>query len=304
MGELDLIRWIRDRIGRRNGRIVVDSGHDAAVVRFGREEILFKTDSVIDGVHFDAVRARPEEIGHKAVARALSDIAAMGCAPAFAVVAMMIPSDAREPWIKRVMAGMERTAGRFGTAIVGGDIAGHRGKLAISVSLLGEARGRPPVRRSGARPGDAIGVTGALGGSLLGKHLRFTPRVREGLELNRRFAVRAMIDISDGLSADLGHLCEESGTGAVVDEARLPIAAAARRLAGRDGRTPLEHALSDGEDYELLFAVPAAQAGRLERSGLGRAIGRFTARGGVVLARRDGRLEELAPRGWEHRFRR
>ena len=302
MGELDLLRWIRARIGRRRGRIVVDSGDDAAVVRFGGRQVLFKTDSVVDGVHFDARSARPEAIGHKAIARALSDVAAMGCAPVFAVAALVVPVSARERTLRRIFLGMERTAKRFGTAIVGGDMASHRGKLVVNVALLGEPRGRPPVRRGGARPGDVLAVTGPLGGSILGKHLRFTPRVREALALNRRFDLHAMIDVSDGLSIDLRHVCAESGVGAIVDEARLPVSAAACRLARRDRRSPLHHALTDGEDYELLLAVPQKQADRLRRSRLARVIGEISAEKGVWLRRRDSTLAELPEGGWTHRF--
>ncbi len=302
MGELDLIRWIRSRLGRRDRRIVVDSGDDAAVVRVGGRHVLFKTDSVIDGVHFDGRRARPEEIGHKAIARPLSDIAAMAGVPTFAVVAMMVPRRMREATVRRVVLGMERTAAAFGTAIVGGDVSSHAGRLAVTVSLLGEPGERPPVLRRGARRGDAVAVTGPLGGSILGKHLRFRPRVREALELGRRFDLHAMIDVSDGLAVDLGHLCEESAVGAILAESRVPIARAARRLAARNGRPALDHALADGEDYELLFTLPARQAPSLERSGKGRVIGEITARKGLYLRRRDGTVAELALRGWEHRF--
>jgi thiamine-monophosphate kinase len=300
VSELDLIRWIRSRIGKRAGRIVVDSGDDAAVVKGGRGRLLFKTDSVIDGVHFDSRKARPEDIGHKAIARCLSDIGAMGCYPTFAVVAIMIPRNAREAWIKRVLAGLEKTARRFGTAVVGGDVASHAGKLAINVALLGETRGLEPVRRSGARVGDAIAVTGPLGGSILGKHLRFTPRVREGIELNRRFELHSMIDISDGLATDLGHLCSESRVGAVVDETKLPIAPQARRLPG----LPLDHALFDGEDYELLFTLPPLEAVRVEKAKRGRIIGQVSAVDGIYLRSPEGNLREVQRRGWEHRFRR
>ena len=300
MAELDLIRWIRGRLGRRSGRIVVDSGDDAAVLRSGRGHILFKTDSVIDGVHFDSRTARPEEIGHKALARCLSDIGAMGCYPTFAVVAMMIPRNAREAWIKRLLTGLEATAREFDTEVVGGDVASHAGKLAINVALLGETRGLQPVRRNGARLGDAIAVTGTLGGSILGKHLRFTPRVREGVELNRRFEIHSMIDVSDGLATDLGHLCTESRVGAVVEETRIPIAPAARRLPGQ----PLDHALFDGEDYELLFTLPPTEAVRLEKAKRGRVIGQVSAVDGIYLRRRNGDLREVQRRGWEHRFRR
>jgi len=300
VSELDLIRWIRGRIGKRTGRIVVDSGDDAAVLKGGRGHLLFKTDSVIDGVHFDSRTAKPEDIGHKALARCLSDIGAMGCYPTFAVVAMMIPRNAREAWIKRLLTGLDRTARRFQTAVVGGDVASHAGKLAINVALLGETRGLEPVRRSGARVGDAIAVTGPLGGSILGKHLKFTPRVREGIELNRRFEIHSMIDLSDGLATDLGHLCSESRVGAVVDESRIPIAPAARRLPG----LPLDHALFDGEDYELLFTLPQTEAVRVEKAGRGRVIGQVSAIDGIYLRARNGNLREVQRRGWEHRFRR
>jgi thiamine-monophosphate kinase len=302
VGELDLIRWIRAGLGKRRGRIVVDSGDDAAVLRFGSQHILFKTDSVIDGVHFDSAAAPPERIGHKAIARCLSDIAAMGCVPSFAVAALMVPRNARELYVRRVIRGMERTARAYGTAIVGGDVSSHAGRLATSVALLGETRGRRPIRRSGARPGDAVAATGTFGGSILGKHLRFRPRVKEALALTRRFELHAMIDVSDGLAIDLGRICGESGVGAILDERRIPIAPAARRLARRDRRSPLRHALSDGEDYELLFALPADQAPALDRSGLGRVVGQIAAMEGLYLRRRDGRIDEIPADGWEHRF--
>jgi thiamine-monophosphate kinase len=304
VGELDLIRWIRSRIGKRAGRIVVDSGDDAAVLKVGRGNLLFKTDSVIDGVHFDSRTARPEDVGHKAIARCLSDIGAMGCYPTFAVVAMMIPRNARQAWIRRLLAGLERTARKFDTAVVGGDVATHQGRLAINVALLGETRDLKPVRRSGAKVGDAIAVTGPLGGSILGKHLRFTPRVREGVELNRRFDLHAMIDLSDGLSTDLRHLCEESRAGAILYEDRIPITPEARRLARKDKRSPIEHALSDGEDYELLFTLPRIEAVRVEKARLGTVIGEVAAVGGVYLREGPGKLREIERQGWEHRFRR
>ena len=293
MAEREFLRWIRRRIGRRGGRILVDSGDDAALVRIGRADVLFKTDVVIDGVHVDRRTATPERIGHKALARCLSDIAAMGGVPSFAVVAIMIPRGLKDDVLFRLFLGMERTSRRFRTPIVGGDVAVYDGPLAITVSLTGEMGGRRPVLRSGAKPGDWIGVTGPLGGSLLGKHLTFTPRLREGRRLAERGAT-AMIDISDGLGVDLHHLCEESGVGAVLDEAALPISAAARRSGRRDGRSPLEHALSDGEDYELLYTMPSRKA-----TG---GIGRLVKGSGVALLRRDGTLVDVPPRGWEHRW--
>jgi thiamine-monophosphate kinase len=301
VAELDFLGWIRRRIGRRGGRIVVDTGDDAAVLRIGTTEVLFKTDGVIDGVHFDGATARPEQIGHKALARCLSDVAAMGGVPTFAVVAMMVPRRADERYLKRIYHGMEKTARAHRTSIVGGDFASHPGKLAITVALLGETGGVAPVRRSGARPGDVVGVTGPLGGSLLGKHLRFTPRLKEGRRLARRFGVRAMIDLSDGLATDLRHICAESGVGALLDERRIPIAAAARRMSRKDRRPPLEHALADGEDYELLYAASPARARRIEAAGLGRTIGEIVEGRGLSLRGRDGRIRALGLKGWEHR---
>jgi thiamine-monophosphate kinase len=302
VSEHDLLRWIRSRRRKRDPKILVDTGDDAAVVRVGRREVLFKTDSVVDGVHFDGARVRPHEIGRKAVMRAVSDLAAMGGRPTFALAAVVVPRKISERYLRGIVRGMERAAAAFGARIVGGDVASHKGPLAITVSLLGETDGRPPVLRGGARAGDALCVTGTLGGSLLGKHLRFTPRVREAMELRRRFELHAMIDLSDGLSVDLGHLCRESGTGAVVVERLLPVSAAARRMARRDGRSPLEHALHDGEDYELLFAVPERQAAAVKLAGRGRIIGRVERRRGVRLERRDGRIVSLPGGGWEHRF--
>jgi thiamine-monophosphate kinase len=226
----------------------------------------------------------------------------MACRPSFAVAAFMVPRNARELYVRRVIRGMERTATAFGVAIVGGDVSSHPGRLAVTVALLGETDRWAPVRRSGARLGDVFAVTGPLGGSILGRHLRFTPRVREALELRRRFDLHAMIDISDGLSVDLGHLCEESGVGAVLEEACIPVSPAAKRLSRRDRKSPLTHALADGEDYELLFALPAAQAARLEKSRLGRVIGEVAAMEGLYLRHRDGRMEERTAGGWEHRW--
>jgi thiamine-monophosphate kinase len=302
MGEHSLIRWIRSRLGKRDGRIVVDSGDDAAVVRFGGTSVLFKTDSVVDDVHFESGTARPESVGHKAIARCLSDVAAMACHPSFAVVALLVPVNAREAYIKRVLAGLERTAKRFGVAVVGGDVASHSGKLSISVALLGETRGLRPIRRHGARPGDALLVTGPLGGSILGKHLTFTPRVKEALELRRRAAIHAMIDLSDGLATDLGHLCRESRVGAIVDADAVPVSAAARKLSRKDKVPALKHALGDGEDYELLFAAPKADAAALVKARKATVIGEVAPVEGIYLRDAAGGLAELKGVGWEHRF--
>ncbi|HEU4339838.1 MAG TPA: thiamine-phosphate kinase, partial [Planctomycetota bacterium] len=186
--ELDLLKWIRTRTGRRKGPILVDSGDDAAILKIGRERILFKTDSVVEGVHFASGTA-PERIGYKALARPLSDIAAMGGLPVAAVAAAIVPSTWPLERAKRLHLGMEKLR----VPIVGGDLCTHKGPLSLSVSVVGDMIGTEPVLRSGARPGDLILVTGRLGGSIKGKHLTFKPRLAEGrLFATRKTRVHAM----------------------------------------------------------------------------------------------------------------
>jgi thiamine-monophosphate kinase len=185
-------------------------------------------------------------------------------------------------------------------AVVGGDTNSWDGKLVISVTAFGEATGRGPVRRSGARPGDWVFVTGPLGGSILGRHLDFTPRVAEALALHATVELRAMCDISDGLSADLNHICEESGCGAALFADGIPISDAARALSLTTGRTPLQHALGDGEDFELVFAVSPDDGRKLLAApipGLAK-VGECVAEGLWLEA--GGRRERLEPTGWVH----
>jgi thiamine-monophosphate kinase len=191
----------------------------------------------------------------------LSDIAAMGGRPVAAVVSVGLPRRGTKSLAEELYAGMRAIADEFETAIVGGDTNTWDGGLVISVALLGDAGPHGAILRSGAKPGDWLFVTGPLGGSILGKHLDFTPRVREALELQQHVRIHAMLDISDGLAADVNHLCEESGCGAVLAAERIPVSAAARQM--NDGRTPLEHALGDGEDFELAFAVSPDDGRRL-----------------------------------------
>ena len=246
VSETALIEWFRaNRKGKKGRRTPVDSGDDCALVRVGGGEVLFKTDGVTDGVHFQLRHSGPEAVGHKALARTLSDVAAMGGVPTHAVAALLLPRRRREAIARGVFRGMERTARRYRVAIVGGDVAVHDGPLSVTVSLLGEMKGVRPVLRSGGRPGDGLFVTGPLGGSIRGKHLSFEPRLKEGRAFARRKGVHAMIDISDGLARDLRHICKASGTGADLED--IPCSPG----------TSVENALFDGEDYELLVAANA-----------------------------------------------
>jgi thiamine-monophosphate kinase len=231
----------------------------------------------------------------------LSDIAAMAGRPVAAVVSVGLPRRGGRSLAEELYRGLREVADAFDTALVGGDTNSWDGPLVISVTLLGEATPRGPVKRGGARPGDWLLVTGPLGGSILGKHLDFTPRVREALRLHEAADLRAMIDISDGLAADVNHLCEESRCGAVLRAEAVPIADAARGMS--DGRPPLEHALGDGEDFELVFAVAPADGERLLRTQPVPGItlyhvGECVAAG--LWLEEGGRRQVLAPKGYVH----
>ncbi|MBY0458693.1 MAG: thiamine-phosphate kinase, partial [Gemmataceae bacterium] len=197
--------------------------------------------------------------------------------------------------------GMREVADAFGVAIIGGDTNSWDGPLVISVTAFGEAATRGPVTRRGARPGDWLFVTGPLGGSILGHHLDFTPRVREALALHDAVELRAMIDLSDGLAADLNHICEESRCGAVLVAEAIPVSDAARELSRTSGKSPLQHALGDGEDFELVFAVSPADGATLLReppvSGLAK-IGTCVESG--LWLEEAGVRRPLAPTGWVH----
>jgi thiamine-monophosphate kinase len=173
--------------------------------------------------------------------------------PVAAVVSVGLPRQGGRALAEELYTGLREMADAFQTAIVGGDTNTWDGPLVISVTLLGEATGRGPVLRSGAQPGDWLFVTGPLGGSIRGKHLTFTPRIHEAIQLHQAVSLHAMIDISDGLAADLHHICEESHCGAVLRSMAIPISNDARSMS--DDKTPLDHALGDGEDFELIFAV-------------------------------------------------
>jgi thiamine-monophosphate kinase len=304
ISEFDIIRWIRSVTPTAKG-VLVGIGDDCAALRLKSTRCLLKIDQLIEGLHFDCAKATPDQIGRKAVARPLSDIAAMVGTPRAIVVSVLLRPSFRPNDIRRMYRGMQRMAEEFGAAIVGGDIAIGGERLAISVSVLGESNRRGDVLRSGAKVDDAIFVTGDLGGSILGKHLDFTPRIREAQELARKLPLHAMIDVSDGLAADLGHILEESRVGGVIRAKSLPISDAAARLAKKTGRPLLDHVLNDGEDYELIFTVSARAAARVPKrlsSGVRvTRIGEVIARAGLWLENKGGR-KPIEPKGWEYRI--
>ncbi len=304
MPEKELIRWLREQIGPYPG-IELGPGDDAAVIAPQTDSrVLVTVDCFVEGTHFPT-DAAPERTGHKVIAASISDIAAMGCYPLGCFATLAVGRSAPDAWLKALGRAMLTAAADYGAPLAGGDVTSGDGPTCISVTVVGETRGLDPVLRSGARPGQRLFVTGRLGGSLLGRHLEAAPRVGEGLFLNREVGVTAMIDLSDGLSTDLHHIADESGVGAVVRSADIPVSEAAVEMARRDGRTALEHALDDGEDFELLFAVNAAKADELrERWPFDlplTEIGVIT-ECGVLIEEADGSRRPLQPGGYEHEW--
>jgi thiamine-monophosphate kinase len=263
-GEFAYIDWLRQRTPA-DARVLIGPGDDAAALCFSPGvPCLVTTDMLMDGTCFRLAEAGPRPVGRKAMAVNLSDMAAMAGRPVAAVVSVALPQQGGRALAEELYQGLRDLADAYHTAIIGGDTNSWDGPLVIAVTLLGEATARGPVRRSGARPGDWLLVTGPLGGSILGKHLTFQPRVAEALRLHELVDLHALIDISDGLAADLYHICTESRCGAVLRADAIPITPAAHQL--KDGRFPLEHALSDGEDFELILAVSPADGEQLLRS--------------------------------------
>ena len=300
--ELALIEWIRQR-APSTPNLEVGIGDDCAVWQPTGAPLLFTTDVLMEDVDFRVDETTPQLIGRKAMAVNLSDIAAMAGRPLAALVGVALPKSRGFDFARDLHAGMQSLAEEFNVAIIGGDTNTWDGRLVISVTLIGEATERGPVRRSGAKPGDWLFVTGPLGGSILGHHLTFTPRIREALELHCLTDLHAMIDLSDGLAADLYHLLDESHVGATLVADAIPISEDARRMS--DVRSPLDHALSDGEDFELLFAVSANDGRRLfaiADPGKTTYIGTIDAEPGCRIQRSNGRIEQLARGGWEHQF--
>lgn len=308
MNELELIaRLTRSLPGNRS--VVVGAGDDCAVLDFDLPDrwLLFKTDAVVEGIHFTAA-APAEKVGHKALGRCLSDIAAMAGTPTAALVTLALPRDFDVAFVEALYSGMSALARRHDVAIVGGETTTNPERVLVSVALLGWMPRGQGVLRSGAAPGDAVFVTGDLGGSLAGKHLEFEPRLAEARWLAQHFPIHALIDLSDGLAGDLRHILNASRVGAELLAPAIPISRAARRAAkAHPGAKPaLLAALTDGEDFELLFtvasrdAVPLLGAWKLEFPHLRlTCIGRITAQEGITIRDRQG-VRPLTAHGYVH----
>lgn len=300
-GEFSLIDWIRDRAAAHPA-VPVGIGDDAALVRSSADGLLVTTDMLMDGVDFD-LRTTPHElIGRKCLAVNLSDIAAMAGRPLAAFVSLALPRTGGRALAEGLYRGIWPLASEFGVTIAGGDTNTWDGPLVVNVTVLGEPPPSGPVLRSGARSGDLLFVTGPLGGSIGGRHLSFTPRVREAAKLLSLVDLHALIDLSDGLASDVRHIAQESAVGVVIDAPSVPI------HEDVDPQLPpadrLRHALCDGEDFELLFAVSADDGARLlSQTGADLAmtcIGEVIDGHDCFLRTLDGKLEELPRGGWEH----
>ncbi|HWP56494.1 MAG TPA: thiamine-phosphate kinase [Candidatus Acidoferrales bacterium] len=322
LGEFGLIERIQKSTPKGKG-VLLGIGDDAAWLKWRDRSLLVTADVLIEGFHFDFAWTSPYELGYKALAVNLSDIAAMGGTPSYFVTSLGVPADFEAEGVEEIFRGMRALSTRTGAVLVGGDTSAAD-RLVLSVCLFGRAPHRP-VSRQGARVGDDLYVTGTLGDSSLGLELLKTrgekgkdaaarylflrhrfpaARLRAGAALARRGLARAMIDVSDGLLQDLGHICRASGVGAVVWEQSLPLSRAYRSLAGGRG---LSYALSGGEDYELLFAAPVAARARLEKSGrslLGVKVTRIgtcvASKEGIKVVDRKGQPLSLPAGGYDH----
>ncbi len=304
-GEAELLAWLADEFSAGgSSAVVLGVGDDMAVVRSSGGDVLLGSDMILDGVHFDSSEHSLTAIGYKAMSCVLSDCAAMAVRPVSAVVSVALPGGWRLEDSKLLFGGLREAAATFDCSIVGGDTTSWRQRLAVDVAIMGEPYpGIEPVRRSGARVGDVLMVTGCLGGSRLGRHMSFRPRVVEARRICEQWGerVHAMMDISDGLSLDVHRLCRASGVGAVLDEQSVldVVHDDARRLSAMDGESPLHHSLTDGEDFELLLAVdPCVKDDGVDGVTLHR-VGRIAA-GGVLIRRADGVEERLPATGYEH----
>ncbi len=301
-GELALVEWLRVRFPADPARVPIGIGDDAAAVRMDGTLVAITADMLLDGVHFDTERHGYELIGRKAIACSLSDCAAMACAPRAATVSVALPRTMTFEQVQQLYEGMARIAEEFACPLVGGDTTSWAGRLAIDVAMLAEPMApRGPIRRDTAVVGDTIFVSGPLGGSLAGRHLTFTPRIDLARALAAEPVLHAMMDISDGLSLDLYRMCQASGCAAELHRDQLDrvISENVRNLAVQDGRSPLDHALSDGEDFELLV-VGGADLVKFGLWPVGVIRPREPQSSGMVISYPDGRREPLAPRGYEH----
>jgi len=307
MRENAFLTWIRENTPA-HAAVKINVGDDMAAVDLGGSLAVLKIDQCLDQVHFDLRQHAAAQAGRKAVNRCLSDCAAMACLPAAIMISVALPKDgpgSGEAFAKELFLACREAAGVFNCPLVGGDTSIWDQRLAITVSALGRVpSGQSLITRSGAKPGDTLFVSGALGGAILGRHLNFTPRIELALKLVQaaKGGLHAMMDLSDGLAQDLPRLCAASNVGARLHTAQLPIHEDAWTLSQKDSLPAGFHALADGEDYELLFALdPDATPNIINLSDVSlTAIGTITAEKELLLIDDQNRPHPWPRAGWEH----
>lgn len=320
LGEFGLISRIAGRVKPRSG-VEVGIGDDAAVTRpTDGCFTLTTTDMLVEGVHFDLSLCDPITLGRKSLSVNLSDIAAMGGEPRYFLLSMAIPPSFPVAFLDDFTKGMLQRADEFGVGLIGGDTSSSKGGLVLSVTVIGEQQPERIVQRNGAKPGDLIFVTGSLGDSALGlellkrgersgsaaeRHLDPLPRVREGMALAAARIPTAMIDVSDGLAADLGHVLENSSVSARLLVHKIPLSTFFREKYATLSDEALSLALAGGEDYELLFTAPFSREDEVYSlfKQLGTAvtlIGEITAGSGLFLITEEGREYKIAKKGYNH----
>ena len=302
-GERDFVRWLEKRCGGVRNNVVLGIGDDMAMLRSEGQPVLVTSDMLLDGVHFQSEKHSPGEIGRKAACCSLSDCAAMAVKPVGAILSLALPRTFSAGQAQELVESLIATCEEYGCPLIGGDTTSWDNPMAVDVSMLAQPHSDiVPVRRDGGQKDDGVFVTGKLGGSLLGKHLTFTPRVAEAEMIARTLGpkLHAMMDISDGVAIDLDRMIEASGVGALLEEKLLQTVAsdAAKEASANDGRSILDHVLSDGEDFELLIAgnINADAANHL---GL-LPIGKVTADSGLRIRTLAENEEKLEPKGYQH----
>jgi thiamine-monophosphate kinase len=326
MSEEDIIRLVQSLAGGGSDELFVGIGDDAAVLNLAGSEFCVTTDLLVEGVHFDLAYTSPHELGLKAMAANLSDLAAMGALPRWGFLSLGLPARPSRSLVESLFGGVMEMCREYGLTLAGGDTV-RAPQMLINLCLIGAAENRAPMLRSGARPGDAVCVTGVLGSAAAGlawlgsggdkhepeaawataAHLRPQPRVAVGRALAQSGRVHAMMDLSDGLATDLARLCAASQVGAHVDEKLVPLAEGAPVLAQKLGADALDWALSGGEDFELLITCAPGDVeilGELaadSQPGLKLSrVGKITKSRGVSLRRADGSEQEITLQGFDH----
>lgn len=327
IGEFGFIDSIKEECITSLKGVIKGIGDDCAVFGpYSGQVLLFTTDMLVEDIHFLRDKISPYQLGRKAIAVNLSDIAAMGGRPLYCLISLGIPVEMNVAFIQDLYKGMKDICEHYRVDIVGGDTVASPDKLIINVSLIGDAKEDEVIYRSGARPGDKIYLTGNVGDSSAGLkmlkneisaprstgsyflkiHNEPNPLIETGRIIATSQLASSMIDLSDGLLSDLGHICEESGVGALLFSSKIPLSSELKHLASRANFNPLDHGLSGGEDYLLLLTVPEAKREDLELLFENKKpsplylIGEIRKEEGIRMVNDNGSVEELSPKGFNH----